>query len=157
MINIPEDMLHDQEGMERYCQYYMEELPKACGGTMNDMLNFRIVDCEYEERTITIALRIDHWMANPNGNIHGGMIATVADTTMGLVSRYFSGGRMTPTIQMNVTYLTPGKVGNTLYCRAHVDKSGFTIASVVCGLWVDQREDTPVATATATYYVNRTN
>lgn len=155
MIVIPEDTLHDQAGMERAFRLYFERLYADCGATMNALLKPRVVCCDHAGRTLTLALRVEKWMVNPNDQLHGGVTATVADMTMGLVSRYFSAGKLTPTIHMDVTYLSPAGLGEELFCRAVCVKAGFTIASASAQLWAAGREDVPVATATATYYVNR--
>lgn len=155
MIAIPEETLHDQAGMERAFQLYFERLYADCAGTMNALLKPRVAECCFEKRSLTIAVTIETWMVNPNGRLHGGVTATVADMVMGLVSRYFSGGKLTPTIHMDVTYLSPAALGEELCCRAECVKAGFTIDSATARLWVPGREETPVATATATYYVNR--
>lgn len=155
MIRIPPETLHDQPGMERAFALYFERLYADCAGTMNALLKPRVVLCDYENRALTLAVRVEKWMVNPNDILHGGVTATVADMVMGLVSRYFSGGKLTPTVHMDVTYLSPAKLGEELFCRAECVKAGFTIDSATARLWVPGSEDNPVATATATYYVNR--
>lgn len=155
MIVIPTETLHDQDGMERAFKLYFERLYADCAGTMNALLKPRVVCCDYANRRLTLAVPVERWMVNPNDQLHGGVTATVADMVMGLVSRYFSGGKLTPTIHMDVTYLSPAKLGEELYCCAECVKTGFTIDSATARLWAAGREDQPVATATATYYVNR--
>lgn len=154
MIIIPEETLHDQAGMEEAFRLYFEQLFVKCAGTMNAMLKPRYAACDFDKRSLTLALTVERWMVNPNGSLHGGVTAAIVDMVMGLVCRYFSGGKLVPTVHMDVTYLAPAKEGETLYCRADCEKAGFTISSATAHLWAEGREDTPVATATATYYIN---
>lgn len=155
MIVIPPETLHDQAGMEQAFRLYFKRLYADCAGTMNALLKPRVVECDFAARRLTLAVTVEEWMVNPNDQLHGGVTATVADMVMGLVSRYFSDGKLTPTIHMDVTYLSPAKRGEELYCCAECVKAGFTIDSATARLWVPGREEQPVATATATYYVNR--
>jgi uncharacterized protein (TIGR00369 family) len=49
---------------------------------------------------------------NPAGTLHGGVLATLVDTAMGLAVRSATGEQDVPaTSQLTVTYLRPGKPG----------------------------------------------
>ena len=49
---------------------------------------------------------------NPAGALHGGVLATLVDTAMGLAVRTTTGeGEVPATSQLTVTYLRPGKPG----------------------------------------------
>jgi uncharacterized protein (TIGR00369 family) len=49
---------------------------------------------------------------NPAGTVHGGVLATLVDTAMGLAVRSATGEADVPaTSQLTVTYLRPGKPG----------------------------------------------
>jgi uncharacterized protein (TIGR00369 family) len=49
---------------------------------------------------------------NPAGTLHGGVLATLVDTAMGLAVRTATGDKDVPaTSQLTVTYLRPGKPG----------------------------------------------
>lgn len=154
MIKIPEDSLGSQAGMERAFAHYFESLYNGHEDTLNALLKPEVVSCDYEGRSLTIAVPIQKWMTNPNLILHGGITATVADMVMGLVSRYFSGGKLTPTVNMNVSYLSSVPMDAKLYCRAECVKAGFSMVYVRAELWAEGQEDSLAATATATYYVN---
>lgn len=154
MIKIPEDSLRSQEGMERAFAHYFDCLYKGHEDTLNALLKPEVVACDYEKRSLTVAVPTKKWMTNPNLILHGGITATVADMVMGLVSRYFSGGKLTPTVNMNVSYLSSVPMDAKLYCRATCVRAGFSMIYVRAELWAEGREDDLAATATATYYVN---
>lgn len=155
MIRMPEEYLGSQAGMEKAFANYFEQL--YTGGheqTLNALLKPELLSCDYEGRSLTMAVPVETWMTNPNLIFHGGMTATVADLVMGLVSRYFAGGKLTPTVNMNISYLGSVPLGGKLCCRATCDKAGFSLVYVSAVLWCEGEEDRPAATATATYYVN---
>ena len=50
---------------------------------------------------------------NPAGTLHGGVLATLVDTAMGLAVRTTTGeGEVPATSQLTVTYLRPGRPGS---------------------------------------------
>lgn len=154
MIRIPEDCLGSQSGMERALAHYFESLYEGHGDTLNALLKPELLGCDFEEKSLTLAVNTETWMANPNLILHGGITATLADIGMGLVSRYFAGGKLTPTVNMNISYHSAVPMGVKLCCRAGCVKLGFSMVSAEARLWVEGQEDVPVATAMATYYVN---
>ena len=57
--------------------------------------------------------------ANGNGMIHGGILATYMDHTIGRVAREAAGGRVA-TIQLDLHYLAAGRPGQFVEARAMV-------------------------------------
>jgi uncharacterized protein (TIGR00369 family) len=52
---------------------------------------------------------------NPAGTVHGGVLATLVDTAMGLAVRSTTGeGDVPATSQLTVTYLAPGRPGEVV-------------------------------------------
>ena len=72
---------------------------------------------------------------NPAGAVHGGMLATLVDTTMGAAVRSVAEGEAPATSQLTVTYLRPGKPGQ-LQVTAKVSKRGDSLT--VCEADVEQ-------------------
>lgn len=155
MIKLPDNCYTSQEGMEEAFRVYFEKLHRDGNeDTLNALLNPEVLDCSYDEQTLTVAVDVKRWMTNPNLILHGGMTATVADMVMGLLGRYFSGGRLTPTIQMDVRYLSSVSMDERLICRAECTRAGFSVINVCARLWAEGREDRLTATASGSYYVN---
>ena len=59
---------------------------------------------------------------NPNGAVHGGVLATMIDVAMGTAVAT-TGGQSPVTVSLTVTYLEPGRAGR-LEARARVRKRG---------------------------------
>ena len=155
MIDFRKEDLHDAEGMRRAYAYYEEQIHAHYADTFNGMLNAHLVTCDYNGHTATFAMDGKPWMANPNGVLHGGVTASFLDFTMGVVSRYYSGGHITPTIQMNVNYLRPVPIKGPIYCRATVRLNGLHICGVTAELWTGNDSQSLCATAEGSYYVQR--
>src|SRR3954454_9124451 len=85
---------------------------------------------------------------NPAGTVHGGVLATLVDTAMGLAVRTTTGDEDVPaTSQLTVTYLRPGTPGG-LRVTAQVRTRGEHLT--VCDADVEQ-DDRVLVHAVATF------
>lgn len=96
---------------------------------------------------VVVALEAGHEHLNLMGTVHGGVLATLADTATGLAYRtVLEPGTTFTTIQLQITYLAAGRAGRVV-ARGRVVKrgrrTGYAEADVVDG------EDRLLARATA--------
>ena len=89
---------------------------------------------EANEGTAKLEVDVDERHLNPAGAVHGGMLATLVDTTMGAAVRS-AVDESAATSQLTVTYLRPGKPGR-LVVSARVSKRGESLT--VCEADVEQ-------------------
>jgi uncharacterized protein (TIGR00369 family) len=82
-----------------------------------------------------LEMDVDDRHLNPAGAVHGGLLATLVDTTMGAAVRSAADGDGAATSQLSVTYLRPGKPGR-LVVTASVRKRGENLT--VCEADVEQ-------------------
>jgi uncharacterized protein (TIGR00369 family) len=64
-----------------------------------------------EDGRATVRFEATDEHLNPAGTLHGGVLATLVDTAMGLAVRSTTDGEVPATSQLTVTYLRPGKPG----------------------------------------------
>ena len=65
-----------------------------------------------DDGSARIAFEVTDEHLNPAGTLHGGVLATLVDTAMGVAVRTTTGeGEVPATSQLTVTYLRPGKPG----------------------------------------------
>lgn len=62
-----------------------------------------------ENDDCTVRLAVKDFMFNPQGSLHGGIIATVLDISMGHLLQHSAGVGMT--LQMNTQYIKPARDG----------------------------------------------
>jgi uncharacterized protein (TIGR00369 family) len=96
---------------------------------------FRMFLERVEEGRVDVALDVRPEHRNLVGTVHGGVIATLADTATGLAYRtVLPAGSQHVTSQLNVTFLAPAREG-TIVARGVVVKqgkrSGYAEAEVV--------------------------
>lgn len=99
--------------------------------------------------TATLTLEAGQRHLNPAGTVHGGLLATLVDTTMGAAVRSAIGDETPATSQLSITYLRPGKPG-PLEVTATVHKRGENIT--VCEAEVAQ-EGRSLVHALATFAI----
>ena len=67
------------------------------------------LDITYGEADCTVRAEVKDFMFNPQGSLHGGIIATILDISMGHLLTHSTGIGMT--LQMNTQYIKPAKEG----------------------------------------------
>lgn len=99
---------------------------------INGMMKSEKVSCSYENKTITFAFPIQPWQANRVGKLHGGMICTAFDMTIAALARFFAGENFAPTISLDVKYVRPVEVGDTMVVTAKAVAAGKRITQLTC-------------------------
>lgn len=83
-----------------------------------------------EENYCRLKLLLEEKCINYNGGIHGGVIATLSDTCMGVALRTVS---LKPlTAELTVNYLSPPRVGDELTAEGWIIHRGKTIILTEC-------------------------
>ena len=104
---------------------------------------------EAGDGTARLELEVDDRHLNPAGAVHGGLLATLVDTTMGAAVRSVVDDEGAATSQLTVTYLRPGKPGR-LVVTARVSKQGDSLT--MCEAEVEQ-DDRTLVHALATFAI----
>ena len=73
---------------------------------------------EYPGETCSVAFEVADWMYNPQGTLHGGIIGTVLDISMGHLLQHAVGAGAT--LEMKVQYLRPVQQGRAVCTGAFV-------------------------------------
>lgn len=97
------------------------------------------------EETCTVSMPYDDYMNNPQGSLHGGVLATALDISMGHLCHRFL--RTGVTLEMKSQFLRP--VLGPSRCEARFSKKGRRVAFTQSTLW--DEDDRACATATATW------
>ena len=82
------------------------------------------LDISYADETCVVEFEIRDFMFNPQGSLHGGVIATVLDISMGHLLQRTDGAGMT--LEMKTQYLRPVTSGR-VRCEARFLKRGRSV------------------------------
>src|SRR5215213_9325485 len=87
---------------------------------ISKLLGWRLIELNPKEGIIKVGFEGKPEFCNPSGFIQGGMLSAMLDDTMGPAAFIMSEGKLfTPTISMNVNFISPGRVG-AFVCEAKV-------------------------------------
>ena len=138
-LDIPEIVVTDEH--RAMAAATLHSLPFA------KMMGMRLVDMQLDSAVIKIEIRDD--LRQPSGVLHGGVTATLIDTTMAFAVRTrLPISVTTATIDLTVHYLRP-HVSGTLTCTARVVRAGKRIFTVSAEAAND--EGKLIATGISTY------
>lgn len=123
---------------EEPAQDYMERIfCVACGPAedaqdrpvrVNDMLEPEFVACSAEEQTLELRFPLNEWMLNPMGTMHGGIIATAVDLTMGSLTRFYRHTGTISTVTLGLSYMRPVRARGSVTVQACMEKLGRSVA-----------------------------
>jgi acyl-coenzyme A thioesterase 13 len=122
-------------------------------------VKWKVVRAPENGGTCLIELKVDETVMNVNRVIHGGALASLVDlvTTVAL----YNTPQRKPgvSVGMNVTFLKPAKLGETLLIEGRVIKAGSKMAYLAAEVYVkdteslELRQEALVATGTHTKYI----
>lgn len=108
------------------------------------------MDRTFDENTCEITIPVQPILHNNLDILHGGITATVLDTTMGSLANYLlPEGYGAVTNQLNIHYIAPG-IGETLRCKAEIVHKG-TKTMVISGE-AYRSDGKKIAYATGTFF-----
>ena len=120
--------------------------------TFGDFFLARLMGLEitYPGEACQVAFDVADFMLNPQGTLHGGMLATALDIAMGHLINHHAGPGTT--LEMKIQYLAPVRTGRVV-CRGEALRRG--------GTWflraeAREAEGTLIAFATSTWKILRT-
>lgn len=104
----------DQQRMEQYLDKTMRENNVDQKDIICGLMKSEKVGCSYEDKSITLGFPVQQWQANRAGLMHGGMICTAFDMTAAALARFYAREYYVPTVSLDVKYLRPVQIGDTL-------------------------------------------
>ena len=140
-----------QEKVERFLSKCIQWTNEAAVGSLINGLHPRLDSYDIATNSAITSYPTSEWGKNPNGVIHGGIIASMLDTAMGSLTSCVA-GKNTPTISLQISYLCPVPLGDRFVARAHITKCGNTVIYTIAEAWMESRPDTLVATAQGIYH-----
>jgi len=115
--------------LQQYIGTLIQHSPSAAG-------NWLQLTLEHIDTGIaTISLEVRPEMANPYGNIHGGMMSLVIDEAIGWAVLSLNSENNYTSMSLNVDFLYAIKVGERLKATAEVVRAGKKVINVDCRVY----------------------
>ena len=125
-------------------------------GVPNPSADLTLIDCDGPTGSVTLSYRTKPWMANVMGVVHGGVIANLVDTCMGIACAAQS-GVVTPTITLTINYARPVPLDDEVLVRVRTVRCGATSGQMYTEVCLPGRPDDLLVTASGAYSTKSSN
>ena len=99
------------------------------------------------------ALTIEEKHISPSGAAHGGVLSTFVDFSMGAaLFKSLKKGERCSTIEFKINYISPIRLGETIYCDARIKSKGKSHAVMEAHVFRDEGKDVGMALGTYNIY-----
>lgn len=110
-------------------KYAADISPSGLGKWMNGKL------IAVHEGSIEVEFVVREEMTNPLKILHGGSAASMLDDVMGMTVYMLGRESFYTTVNLNVDYLFPAKIGDTLLVKSKVIRAGKTVINIECTIY----------------------
>lgn len=144
-----------QRKLEEYCKSCVREDVIRQQGSVNSMMEPDFVTCDSAEGSITLSFKVLKWETNRIGILHGGITAAAFDYATGMLARFYSETKFSPTVSMEIKYIRPVELGDTLLVKA----KALSVGRKIIHLTVEGRSEATgkmAASGATIFYVNET-
>ncbi len=154
MKTIDNKDMFDREFMESSIKNVLQVVRKNSTG-LNALLNPQLYSLDEKNREIIIEFKLEDWHTNTVGNLHGGMMASMCDLSMGIMAQhicYNVGGQFSPTTSLNMTYLKVITRDEPVRVKVKLMSEGKSLINLRAEIYTEDLK-TPKALANGTYKV----
>lgn len=138
--------------LETLLQGALDSLPTPCDLSQPNLYHApRLVRCDGPTLTVELEYDTQSWMANPMGVVHGGILASMLDTSMGITC-YAIAQVHTPTISMNIHYARPVPLNQTIRIRITAFMAGSTTIQLQSQLYLPGEPERVLVSASGIYF-----
>lgn len=141
---------------KKVIQEGLAELHRSGRDNLGNALSFQLHDCDPEKGEFWYRCNTHKWMSNPEGFLHGGVSATVADHAMGLTANaMLLGSGYAVTADMNISYHRPIVTEKEMTIHVQVISEMSVLIRLRCEEYYTESPEKVRVSATATYYVKK--
>lgn len=142
--------LNTQE-LRRRAQNVLDNRTKRMpNSTVDPSADLTLLDCDGATGSLVLGYHTKPWMANVWGVVHGGIVAVLMDTCMGITCSLHC-GVITPTISMTVNYARPVPLDAELVVRTRTIRVGATSGQISAEVYPAGQPDKLLVTASGAY------
>ncbi|MEA4973128.1 hypothetical protein SDC9_82474 [bioreactor metagenome] len=141
-----------QHEMEKYYDELLSVILADGKVGLVPSLGPKFIECNYEEKSITLEFKVKDWQINPEKILFGGAMVSMLDNAYGFLCHYFAGDRFISTICLNTIFLKPGKLGDMIQVKVKADSYGRTIVNM-SGEVYDITQDSMIGTPQTSFMI----
>lgn len=110
-----------------------------------------VLSVDLEDQSMIISFNTKNYMRNPANFVHGGVIAGMADSAMGILAIILHEGTYGVTADMTISYLRPVPMHTKIFVRSKCWKSGKTLTFMTCEGYLEESPDEVLFTSSSRY------
>lgn len=145
-----EKQLYSQEHMEESIKHFIKSINSQ--KKFISYVNPQFKSCDFINKELVLKFNIQEWELNPQNSLHGGITASVIDTTFGYLTHYFSENRYVTTISLTTNYLKPIWKDDIIEVHGKIASLGKNIVNLIGEIIIPER-NIIAATATASFMI----
>lgn len=130
-----------------FLNYRAKNTPEAKPDPSADLT---LVDCDGPTGSLTLRYNTKPWMANVWGVVHGGVVATLVDSCMGITCG-IQCDVITPTVSMTVNYARPVPLDTPIEVRTRTVRCGATSGQMSAEVYPVGKPEELLVTASGAY------
>lgn len=135
----------------------LAQLHEAAPESVGDLLRLQPLEYDEQRQQILFSGKTEVWMRNPQGTLHGGMCATMADQAMGTVAYCVKPGEgIAPAIELHLNYHRPLIPGEGVLIRVRVVSVTKSLIHLAAELYRASAPDKLCVSSSATYFYKPT-
>ena len=138
-----------QAEMEERVRAFLHSINTEAADTMCGRIQPRFVSCDSEAQTLTLSYPVQSWERNPIGRMQGGVIATLLDFSVAVLSACYTD--MPVTVSLQVSYLRPGPLDGEMLVTVRCVHAGRTMIHAFASCASAAAPEKAIATANAVY------
>ena len=139
------------EELRRRAEAFLSYRAEGTPGAMPDpSADLALVDCDGPTGSLTLRYTTKPWMANIWGVVHGGVVATLVDTCMGITCG-IQCDVITPTVSMTVNYARPVPLDTPIEVRTRTVRCGATSGQLSAEVYPAGKPQELLVTASGAY------
>ena len=119
-------------------------------GMPDPSADLTLMDCDGPAGSLVLGYQTKPWMSNIWGVVHGGVVANLVDTCMGITCAVQC-GVITPTVSMTVNYARPVPLDGEVIVRTRTIRCGATSGQMSAEVCLAGQPDRPLVTASGVY------
>ena len=102
---------------------------------------------EINKAEYSFSVKVKEMHLNTGKIVHGGFLSTIADTGMGTAAHKVAGDRRCVTINLDIKFISAGKLGNELKGKVKILKKTKTLVFINCEI-VNEKDLVAIASGT---------
>ena len=112
----------------------------------------KFVSCDFQTGEAVMEYEALEWELNPQSMVHGGIIITGFDTSLGMLCHYYAYPNVLTTVSLSSTFVRPIRMGDTMVFHSKIKSFGRSLVTLEGKVYLKSTGEL-AATATATFRI----